>query len=106
MAIFPRPSRPRVFLADLGSFLRGPGRHKILFALLSILMPMLIVAGFYVDSKTDRRKADIIYVQNFAPDRTDEEIRRQNIADQKILDAKREARRREYQRLADQLGIK
>ena len=105
MAIFPRPARPRALLADLASFLRGQERHKILFALLSILMPALIVAGFYIDSKTDRRKPDIIYVQNYAPDRTDAQIRRQNMADQKILDAKREAKRREYQKLADQLGI-
>lgn len=106
MAVLPRPSSPRAAWADFKAFLRGQERIKILFALLSIMMPMLIVTGFYFDSKTDKRKADIIYVQNYAPGRTDEEIKRQNIADQKILDAKREARRREFQRLADQLGIK
>ncbi|ATE62986.1 hypothetical protein [Rhizorhabdus dicambivorans] len=106
MAIFPRPARPQALIADLKAFLRGQERHKILGAMIAIIMPTLILAGFYVDSKRDKRKPDIIYVQNYAPGRTDEEIKRQNIADQKILDAQREARRQQYQKVADQLGIK
>lgn len=106
MAVLPRPSGPRALIADIKAFVRQQDRIKILFGLLSIMMPMLIVTGFYFDSKTDKRKPDIIYVQNYAPGRTDEEIRAQNIKDQKILDAKREAKRREFQKLADQLGIK
>lgn len=105
MAIFPRPARPQALLADLKAFVRGQERHKILGVIIAIIMPSLMLAGFYVDSKRDKRKPDIIYVQNYAPDRTDEQIREQNIRDQKILDAKREAKRREYQRLADKLGI-
>jgi hypothetical protein len=106
MAIFPRPARPGALVADLKAFLRGQERHKIWGVVIAIVMPGLILTGFYVDSKRDKRKPDIIYVQNYAPDRTDEEIRRQNIADQKILDARREEKRRQYQKLADQLGIK
>ena len=105
MAIFPRPSGPRAAWTDLKAFWRQQERLKILFALLSIMMPMLIVAGFYVDSKRDKPRETITYITSFAPDRTDAEIEKQNIADQKILDAKREARRQEYQRLADKLGI-
>jgi len=105
MAVFPRPSRPRAFVADLKAFLRGQERHKILFALLSIMMPMLILTGFYFDSKTDPRKAQIIFVENWPASRTDAEIIKQNIADQKIRDAQRAEKQREYQRLADKLGI-
>jgi hypothetical protein len=105
MAIFPRPSSPRAAWADFKAFWRQQERLKILFALLSVMMPMLIVAGFYVDSKRDKPRETITYITSFAPDRTDAEIEKQNIADQKILDAKREARRQEYQRLADKLGI-
>jgi len=105
MAVFPRPSSPRAAWADLKAFLLQQERHKILFALLSVMMPMLIVLGLYLDSRTDPPKAQIIYAQSWPESRTDAEIERQNIADQKILDAKRRAKRAEYQRLAKQLGI-
>lgn len=105
MAVFPRPSSPRAAWSDFKAFLRQQERHKILFALLSIMMPALIVLGFYVDSKTDRRPATIIYINSWPASRTDAEIEKQNIADQKILDAQRAAKRAEYQRLADKLGI-
>jgi len=87
------------------AFLRQREKHKLLFALLSIMMPMLIVLGFYFDSMTDPPRAQIIYVQSWPANRTDAEIERQNIADQKILDAKRRARQEDYKRLADKLGI-
>lgn len=105
MAVFPRPSSPRTAWNDLKAFLRQREKHKLLFALLSIMMPMLIVLGFYFDSRTDPPKAQIIYAQSWPASRTDAEIERQNIADQKILDAQRRARQEDYKRLADKLGI-
>lgn len=105
MAIFPRPARPRALWADIKAFVREQERHKIIFAGLSVLMPALLVAGFYVDSKRDKPPVQIVYVQNFNGNRTDEEIMRQNIADQKVRDAARLEKQREYRRLADKLGI-
>ena len=105
MAVFPRPSSPRVVWHDLRTFLGRRERHQWLFAFLSILMPALIVLGLYLDSRTDPRPAQIIYVQSWPENRSDAEI----IALQKIDQKKREAqfaeRRRQYRRLADQLGI-
>ncbi len=106
MAVFPRPSSPRVVWADFKALLGTQERYKIGIAALSILMPALMVTGFYLDSRTDPPGRHIYYIQSFRADRTDAEIEKQNIADQKILDAKKEARRLEYQRLADKLGIK
>ncbi len=68
-------------------------------------MPALILTGFYFDSKTDKPKAKIIFVESWPTSRTDAEIEKQNIADQKILDAARLKRQQDYQRLADKLGI-
>ncbi|RVT92801.1 hypothetical protein [Sphingomonas crocodyli] len=104
MAI-PRPSRPSALLADFKAFLKGDQRHKLLFGILAIIMPCIIIAGFYHDSLLAKPQKRMIYVQLYKPDRTDAEIEKQNIADQKILDAKREERRKQYQRLADRLGI-
>jgi hypothetical protein len=102
---FPRPSRPGVLLADLKAFFSGGERHKFVAGGVAILMPVIIMAGFYVDSKKEPPKPQLIYVQEFAADRTDDDIRKQNIADQKDLDARREAKRKEWQRLADKMGI-
>lgn len=105
MAVFPRPSSPRVFWADLRAFLGSGHRHRLLFGGLAVGITVMILVGFYIDSQTDPPKPQIIYVQSWPASRTDAEIVRQNIADQKILDARREKKRQEYQRLAQQLGI-
>jgi hypothetical protein len=105
MAIFPRPSTPRAFLSDLKAFLRQQDRHKLLIAVISALMPMIIIWGFYLDSRTDKPKAQVIFVQSWPSSRTDAEIEKQNIADQKVRDAERKKKQEEYRRLADKLGI-
>jgi hypothetical protein len=105
MAIFPRPSTPRAFLSDLKAFLRQQDRHKLLIAVISALMPMIIIWGFYLDSRTDKPKAQVIFVQSWPSNRTDAEIEKQNIADQKVRDAERKKKQEEYRRLADKLGI-
>ena len=105
MAIFPRPSRPGAIWADLKAFFRQQERPKFGILARSICIPLLIVAGFYHDASMDKRAVQIVYVQNLDPNRTDEEIMKQNIEDQKKLDAKRAETQRSYQRLADKLGI-
>ncbi len=105
MAIFPRPSTPRAFLSDLKAFVRQQDRHKLLIAVISALMPMIIIWGFYLDSRTDKPKAQVIFVESWPSSRTDAEIEKQNIADQKVRDAERKKKQEEYRRLADKLGI-
>lgn len=105
MAIFPRPSTPRAFLSDLKAFFGQQDRHKLLIAVISALMPMIIIWGFYLDSRTDKPKVQVIFVQSWPSNRTDAEIEKQNIADQKVRDAERKKKQEEYRRLADKLGI-
>jgi hypothetical protein len=105
MSIFPRPSRPSAVWADFKAFLRQQGRPKFGLIALSMVIPLLIVAGFYHDAGMDKRPPQIVYVQMLDPNRTDEEIMQQNIEDQKKLDAQRAETQRSYQRLADKLGI-
>lgn len=105
MAVFPRPSKPAAVWADFKALLGQQERHKVLIALVSVLMPAIIVLGFYVDSKMDPPKKQIIYINSWATTRSDAEIEKQNIADQKVRDAQLAEKRKGYQRLADQLGI-
>jgi hypothetical protein len=106
MSWFPRPARPSTVIADLRAFAGGPQRHKLLFGFLAVLMPAIIIYGFYVDGRTGILPGkQFIYVADFSDSRTDAEI----VASQKI-DLKNKAiadaeKRAAYRRLADRLGI-
>jgi hypothetical protein len=102
----PRPSSPRAAWSDLKAFFSGEHRHRLLFGVLAILMPVIIVIGFITDAHTNILPGrSIMYIQSWPADRSDAEI----IAQQKIDQKKREAaaleRQRSYQRLEKQLGM-
>src|SRR3546814_5964357 len=85
MAIFPQPVSPKRALIDLRDYLMEGRRHKILFLLLAIAATWVIVWGFLIDSKTNTAPGrQIIYVQDWAADRSDADI----IAQQKVEDRK------------------
>jgi hypothetical protein len=103
---YPRPASPRTLWNDLRAFTRQRSRHQWIAATVAIVMPILIVTGFYIDAQTNIGPGErIIYVDSWSADRTDEEI----IAKQKIDQKKKEAaiaeRRRQFQKLEKQLGI-
>ena len=102
----PRPSSPRAAWTDLKAFFSGPQRHKLLFAVLAMLMPAIIVIGFITDANTNTLPGrSIMYIQSWPADRTDAEIVAQQKIDQKRKDAANLERRRSYQRLEKQLGM-
>ena len=77
-------------LRDLRSFLASRQKHELVFAFLSIIVTVTILAGFYLDSGDLKKpwQRDIQYVQSWPLDRTDAEI----VAAQKA-DAKNRAAR-------------
>jgi len=103
----PRPASPRTFWADLKAFLAGQDKTKIAIGLLAILMPVIIVTGFILDTRTGimSNRLRIVYVQSWPANRSDDEIKKQNAIDQKKRDAERLEKQRAYQRLAKNLGI-
>lgn len=101
---FPRPSTPLAALRDLRAFLSTGGRSRWLIAIISILMPCVIVFGFYLDSNI-KPVPRIVYVQSWPANRTDEEIKAQQKIDQAAREKAFEERRRQYQAVADKLGI-
>ena len=106
MAILPPTVGPRAALADLKAFLRQRSREQVLGATLAVLVTLIIVIVFIVDSKINTApEPTITYVENYGPDRTDADI----IADQKKASEERrkaeEARRQEFQKLEKQFGI-
>jgi len=106
MAILPPMVGPRAALRDLTAFLRQRSREQILGASMAVLVTIIIVIIFIVDSKINTAPPpQIVYVENYGPGRTDADI----IRDQKKASEDRrkaeEARRKEFQKLEKQLGI-
>lgn len=106
MAILPPMVGPRAALRDLAAFMRQRSREQFIGAALAVLVTVIIVIIFFVDSKINTAPPpQIVYIENYGPDRTDADI----IADQKKASADRrraeEARRKEFQKLQKELGI-
>ncbi len=106
MSWFPKPSNPLAAIADLRAFMRQRSRDQVIGLTLAILVTIIIVIEFLVDSKINTAPPpQIIYVENYPANRTDAEI----IAEQKKDQAKREAaiheRQRQFQKLENQLGM-
>jgi len=107
MAILPPTSSPRAALRDFAAVFRNnDNRDRLLGLTLSVLVTIIILILFFVDSQINTAPPpQITYVQNYQPGRTDADI----IADQKKDEARREAaareRQRQFQKLEKQLGI-
>jgi len=68
------------------------------------MIPGLIVLGFYVDANI-QPEPQIIYVQSWPENRTDEQIKAEQKIDQAARDKAAAEKRRQYQELAKRLGI-
>jgi len=106
MSWFPSPVSPRAAIADFRAFLRHREREHWIGAALAVLVTVIIIIEFLVDSKINTAPPSrVIYVEQWKADRTDAEI----IADQKKDQAAKEAagkeRQRQFQRLEKQLGM-
>jgi hypothetical protein len=106
MSWFPRPSSPRAALRDLISFVRQREREHVIGGALAVLITIIIVIEFLVDSNIGTTPPpQVVEVELYASNRTDADI----IADQKKDQAKKEAaeqeRRRQFQQLEKRLGI-
>jgi hypothetical protein len=107
MSWFPRPVGPRAALSDLAAFMRQRSREQVIGAALAFLVTTIIVIEFFVDAKIGTAPPpQVVEVELYAPNRTDEQI----IADQNKDQAKRHAyqpdKQRQFQELEKKLGMK
>ncbi len=106
MSWFPRPVGPRAAFADLSAFLRQRGREQWIGAALAMLVTIIIVIIFFVDSQVNTAPPPrIVYVEQWRADRTDAEIIAQQQTDQAARDAAIRERQRQFQQLERRLGI-
>ena len=102
----PPVSSPRAAIADLLAVIRRPSRERLIGAILAILSTIIIIILFLVDPQINTAPPrTIIYVESFGPDRTDADIKRDQIKDQKARDAYKEAKKKQFQKLEKQLGM-
>lgn len=106
MAILPPTVGPRAALRDLTSFLRQRSREQILGAAMAVLVTIIIVIIFLVDSKINTAPPEqIVYVENYPANRTDEQIKADQKKDSEERRKAAEARRQEFQELEKKFGI-
>ncbi|QIL01516.1 hypothetical protein G7078_01060 [Sphingomonas sinipercae] len=106
MSWFPSPVGPRAAFADLRAFMRNRSREQTIGAALAVLVTIIIVIMFFVDSKINTAPpAQIIYVEQWSVNRTDAEI----IADQKKDQERKRAyeleKQRQFQKLEKRFGL-
>ena len=106
MSVFPRPSSPRAAIADLVAVMRDRSREQVIGAMLAILSTIIIIILFLVDPQINTAPPrTIIFVESYGPERTDADIKRDQIKDQKERDAFKEAKKKQFQKLEKQLGM-
>jgi hypothetical protein len=106
MAVLPPMSSPRAAWRDLREFIRHREREHVLGMIMAILVTIIIVIIFLVDSQINTAPPQqIVTVELYDSNRTDAEI----IADQKKDQAKRDAyakeKQRQFQELEKKLGM-
>ena len=75
-------------------------------ATMAVIIPTVIIVGFYFDSQTNIMPGEqIIYVESWSASRTDEEIIAQQKIDQAARDKALAERQRQYKRLEKRLGM-
>ena len=106
MSWFPRPSTPSAAFADLRAFMRQRSREQKIGAALSLLVTLIIVIVFFVDSKINTAPPPyIVYVENWPKSRTEAEIVAQQKKDQAAVEAARIEKQKQFQALENQLGM-
>ena len=105
----PRPASARALWADMKAFWRYRPRHQWVAAVLAILMPVAIVAAFYIDAGTNTRPRQTVTRAEIWPaDRTDEQIKADQNRRQAEVDRRASERREQFRkvdRALNRLGI-
>ena len=109
MSWFPRPSGPRALIADFRAFTRERSRVQWIGAAVAIIMPVLIIAGFYHDASHGIAPGpQLIYVESWPATRTDARIKADQVKYQAEKAAALKERQRQFRKLdreMEKIGI-
>lgn len=105
----PRPASPRALWADMKAFWRYRPRHQWVAGVLAVLIPIGIIAAFYIDAGTNTRpRQTVTKVEIWPASRTDEQIKADQNRRQAELDRRANERREQFRRVdatLNRLGI-
>ncbi|HEY0149402.1 MAG TPA: hypothetical protein VGB70_10410 [Allosphingosinicella sp.] len=96
----PRPASPRALWADLRAFFANRSRLHLAAVALAVLMPAVLIGLFYTDMQTNiAPKPQVIFAQSWTADRTDEQIKADQVKHQAEREAKQKERQRQFKEL-------
>jgi hypothetical protein len=106
MAVLPPTVGPRAALRDLAAFMRQRSREQVLGATMAVLVTIIIVIIFFVDSKINTAPPQqVIFVENYPANRTDEQIKADQQKDAEARHKAEAEKRRQFQELEKKFGI-
>ena len=105
----PRPSSPRALWSDLRAFAGERRPHQWVAAGLAIVMPAALIVLFVTDGRTNTMPGpQLIYAESWSANRTDAEIKADQVKHQAEREARQKERQRQFQKLdkdLEKLGI-
>ncbi len=105
MAIFPRPVAPRSAFADLRDMFSRDRPYRWSLLGVSAALTCVLIWGLMLDSRKPPKEREIFYVESWMTDRKDSDIIRQQIKDLAAYETALAKKQREFQKVADSLGI-
>ena len=100
----PRPASPRALWADLRAFTSERRPHHWVALALAVAMPIAIIYLFVLDGRTNIAPGpQLIYVESWPADRTDEQIKAEQKIDQAARDKAKKERQEQFKRLDEKL---
>ena len=106
MGFFPPMHSPRTALRDLRSVMQRRSRESLIAAGLSVLFTVTIIVVFFLDAKVNTAPpVTIRYVDSWSANRTDAEIKADQVKDQKAREERAAKRQEQFKEIANTLGI-
>lgn len=101
----PRPASPRALWADMKAFWNDRPRHQWVAALLALMIPVGIIAAFYIDSGTGLTpRQTTTKMEIWRADRTDEQIKADQNRRQAEADRRANERREQFRKIDENLN--
>lgn len=102
----PRPAGPRALWADIRAFAAERPKHQLIAGSAALLMPVILIYGFYRDGQTNLAPPEqIVYVESWTGTRTDAEIAAAQAKREEHRKAIAAERQRQYKELERRLGM-
>ncbi len=107
MSVLPPMVNPRAAMSDFAAAIGGDSkRDRLLGLTLAVLVTTIIIIIFFVDAKINTAPPPrVVYVETYAPTRTDADIIESQKKDSAERKAFREDKQRQFQELQRKLGI-